>query len=296
MIYLVLASVLWSWSFGLINRQLTDLDPAFIALVRLLIATLWFLPMLRLRRIPAGLWLRLAAIGAVQYGLMYVVYIQAFQYLSGHEIALLTVTTPLLVVLCDDFLKRRFSRLNLLAALLATLGGAYLRFDGGWSAPAVRGIVLMQLANACFAVGQVAYRELLGSASDAAAPARFKDVHGFALMYAGAAATAGLAALASGGLADVMQVRWSQAGALLYLGTVPSGLAFLLWNMGARRVRGGMLACMNNLKIPLAVAVAVLFFGERAAWGRVGVAFAALMLALWAVRDPASGAARKGLR
>ena len=45
---------------------------------------------------------------------------------------------------------------------------------------------------------------------------------------------------------------------------VPSGVAFYLWNAGARRVNAGILAVFNNLKIPLAIAVSVLLFREAA--------------------------------
>ena len=56
----------------------------------------------------------------------------------------------------------------------------------------------------------------------------------------------------------------SQALTLLYLGGVASGLGFFLWNQGAARVNAGMLAVMNNAKVPLGIAVSLLFFGEHA--------------------------------
>ncbi|MEI7901962.1 MAG: EamA family transporter, partial [bacterium] len=42
-----------------------------------------------------------------------------------------------------------------------------------------------------------------------------------------------------------------------------SGLSYFLWNTGARRVPAGVLAVMNNLKIPLGVAISLLLFGEH---------------------------------
>jgi len=53
-----------------------------------------------------------------------------------------------------------------------------------------------------------------------------------------------------------------QVATILYLGAIASGLGFFLWNIGARRVNTGTLAVFNNLKIPLAVAVSLLVFGE----------------------------------
>jgi drug/metabolite transporter (DMT)-like permease len=58
-------------------------------------------------------------------------------------------------------------------------------------------------------------------------------------------------------------VSGNQWLALLYLGAVASGLGFFWWNKGARRVNAGILAVFNDLKIPLAVAVSLAFFGEQ---------------------------------
>ena len=49
---------------------------------------------------------------------------------------------------------------------------------------------------------------------------------------------------------------------ILLLWIVASGLGFFLWNYGATLTTAGNLAVMNNLKIPLAVAVSLLFFED----------------------------------
>ena len=60
------------------------------------------------------------------------------------------------------------------------------------------------------------------------------------------------------------QLTVNQFMVLLYLGLIASGLCFFLWNIGARKASVGSLAVMNNVKIPLAVAVSLLVFGETA--------------------------------
>ncbi|MGN1125238.1 MAG: EamA family transporter, partial [Candidatus Gastranaerophilaceae bacterium] len=55
----------------------------------------------------------------------------------------------------------------------------------------------------------------------------------------------------------------SQILSLLYLGLVPTGLGFWFWNKGAEQVKHYVLAIMNNLKIPLGILFAILFFGEK---------------------------------
>ena len=75
---------------------------------------------------------------------------------------------------------------------------------------------------------------------------------------------------------------------MLYLGAIASGLAFFLWNLGATRVGTGTLAVLNNLKVPLTVAVSLLFFGEQADVFRLSLSFALFGVALWlAERKPA---------
>jgi drug/metabolite transporter (DMT)-like permease len=93
--------------------------------------------------------------------------------------------------------------------------------------------------------------------------AQDKQVFGF--LYAGAVVAAGLAALFTTDWARV-SVTGQQAGVLLYLGLVASGLCFFLWDLGARRTNPGALAIANNLKIPFAILCAVLLFGESVPW------------------------------
>jgi drug/metabolite transporter (DMT)-like permease len=126
-----------------------------------------------------------------------------------------------------------------------------------WQAFAV-----MQVSNAAFAWGQVAYRDWRRRN-----PAE-RDLDIFGWLYLGGTLVAlAWAALGSdwGELLAYSPQRWA---ALLYLGLIASGAGFFLWNTGATRVTPGALAAMNNLKSPLAVlaAGAACIIGA-AAWG-----------------------------
>ena len=57
--YLIAVSLLWAFSFGLIKVGLSDLDSTAVATVRLLIATLVFLPFFRPRTAPPAMRVRL---------------------------------------------------------------------------------------------------------------------------------------------------------------------------------------------------------------------------------------------
>ena len=254
MVHLLGAALLWAFSFGLIGHRLAGLDASFVAAARLLVSVLVLLPFLRPARAPRALRLRLVGVGAVQYGLMYLFYVAAFRSLDSHEVALFTVLTPIYVALIDDVFEQRLRWLNLLTALITVLGTAIVAYGrvrhGQWLA----GALLVQASNLCFAFGQVAYRRWLGR--------EVRDREVFAWLYLGGFAVAGLAAAA---LTDwrALGPSGTQLLVLGYLGAVASGLGFLLWNHGARRVDVGTLAVLNDLKIPLAVAVSLLFFGEQ---------------------------------
>ena len=271
MLLLTIVSLLWAFSFGLIKGRLAGLDSAFISAVRLFLALVVFLPFLRFK----GLTLRLAAaltgIGAVQFGLMYLAYNESFRHLPAYQVALFTLTTPILVTLLADALDRTFRLRALLAALLAVLGTAIVVYQspGG----TLRGILLVQFSNLAFAVGQVAYRRIRQW------PGLPGERNSFAWLYLGGF----LVAVVAFAVNDVQSITLtgSHILTLLYLGIIASGLGFFLWNRGATQVSAGTLAVMNNAKVPLAVACSLLFFGESADLPRLLASLALLATAVW---------------
>ncbi len=261
MIHLLIASLLWAFSFGLIKRYLAGVDANLVATVRLLLSALLFVPLLRRKRAAQVPVATLVGIGALQYGVMYVAYIHAYRYLAGHEVALLTVLTPLYVTLVHDALERRFHLGAAGAATLAVAGAGIIVYRAPDTEGAALGVLLIQVSNACFAAGQVWYRRVMIRVRGGGS--RVPDASVFGWLYLGGLVVAGSAALVT---VDAGMVRLSgtQLGVLLYLGLLPSGVAFFLWNAGAARSRAGTLAAMNNLKVPLAVGVALVVFGEKA--------------------------------
>ena len=257
MLYLLIVSLIWAFSFGLIKNTLAGVDANLIAVVRLWIAALVFLPFLRLRGVPRRMSLRLAAAGAFQFGLMYLAYNYSFQYLKAYEVALFTIFTPIYVTLIDDALRRRLNSLHLATAVLAVIGTAIVKQGSLTDSGVIGGFLLVQISNLCFAFGQVYYVHV------------FKDTPQignrqiFALLYLGGALVASLSAAVFTPWAQV-SITLTQGLTLLYLGSVASGVSFFLWNIGARRVDAGTLAIFNDLKIPLAVVVSLVFFGEQA--------------------------------
>lgn len=271
MIFLLLASLLWCFSFGLIGRYLVDVDSSIVAFIRLSISLVMFLPFLRWRGVPLKTVIRLMIIGAIQYGLMYLFYIHSYRYLAGHQIAMFTIFTPIFVILIYDLMRRRFHSDYLLAAFLAVAGSAFMVWKQADFDAALFGVFLVQMSNLCFAFGQVLYRNTelddCGKVDRQAEGHRsnnvFNEMSLFGFMYLGAVLVTGIY---SGVTSDWKSVdlTTNQVLCLLYLGILPSGVAFFLWNIGAKRVNAAVLATFNNIKIPLAVVVSIVVFRENA--------------------------------
>ncbi len=257
MLELLFVSLIWAFSFGIIKGQLTGIDSNFVSLARLGISLLVLLPFLRLRGLSRKLVLRLLLIGAVQYGLMYVTYIYSFQYLKAYQVALFTIFTPLYVTILNNLMQRRVYWLHIATTLLAVAGTAIVVGAGLFDPGLLAGFLILQISNASFAFGQIAYKEVMRQTPGV------KDSRVFALLFAGGVLLTGLTSLFFTNWRS-LHIGASQWWALLYLGAIASGLCFFLWNRGARRVNAGSLAILNNLKIPLGIVVSLLFFGEQA--------------------------------
>jgi drug/metabolite transporter (DMT)-like permease len=274
MAYLLIVSFIWGFSFVIIKSTLVSLDSNFVSFVRMLLSFVFFLPLIR----PAGIRLsdklQLMLIGGVQFGLMYVAYVASYQYIPAHVIALLTTTTPLFVTVFNDFYEKNIHKAFFLAALLAVAGGAVIKLPEQPLSASLYGILLLQISNAAFAYGQIAYRRLMDSRGIA------QDHKVFGFMYGGGIFVTGIFSLAATDFHH-LSVQPQQWVALLYLGIIASGLCFFLWNLGARKVNEGALAVMNNLKIPVGVIASLALLRESTDYLRLLIGCTLLASALW---------------
>lgn len=254
MISLLITSLVWALSFGLIGNYLTGLPAGFVSMIRMAGALLVFLPFVK--RIPLCQALPLMGIGAVQFGGMYLCYIAAFHYIPSYQVVLFTAATPIYIVLIDSVKKGQLSVVHFIAAILAVAGGAGILWKG-WngSEGLLVGFLLVQLSNFCFAAGQMAYASLKRELT------LRKEASVFAYAYMGAL----LVTLPSGLSSSLnwQSITFAQWSLLLYLGVIASGLCFFLWNHGAQKVAPVRLAVMNNLKIPLGTLASLTLFGEH---------------------------------
>jgi len=258
--YLFGVTIIWAFSFSLIGVYLSGyVDAWFSVLMRIGIATVLFLPFLRLKKIKAETIFRLTAIGAVQLGLMYCFYFQSFRFLSVPEVLLFSVFTPIYITLLNDILSKQFHKGHLLTALIAVLGAAYIQYSS-ISENVFLGFLITQGANFCFAVGQVAYKHLLKSTPELESTPKH-TIFGFFFIGAFIVSLIAFFIFGSTEKLPTTAVQW---GILIYLGAVASGAGYFFWNQGVIRVNTGSLAIMNNALIPLGLIVNLLIWNKEA--------------------------------
>jgi len=161
MIYLIIATICFSLSFGLIKTQLAGLPSDFVVLARLFLATLIFLPFFRKDNFKKHIFALL--IGVIQFGVMFLCFIKAFKYLQGNEIAILTTTTPVFVALWSVLFGEKFKFIYIFCILLSVLGAAVIVWQNVTFTMLVKGVLLMEATNCSFALGQVLWKKYIGS-------------------------------------------------------------------------------------------------------------------------------------
>lgn len=276
--FLLIVTLLWAFSFSLIGEYLAGrVDSDFAVLARVLIAALVFLPFTLWRGLPtrllAGFWLA----GALQFGITYLCLYRSFAVLTVPEVLLFTVLTPIYVTLLDDALARRFSPWALLAALVAVGGGVIIRFDR-LEGEYLLGFILLQVANATFAAGQVLCRRLLVRYPVEQPLHRF-----FGHFFLGALVLALPSFLLFGNPERLPQtaVQW---GVLAWMGLFATALGMFWWVKGSTRVSAGTLAVMNELHVPAGLLVNLLIWNRDADLPRLALGGAVILASLWISR------------
>lgn len=297
MIWLLAASTIWGFSFGILKSLALSLDPFLINAFRTGIAAIFFLPwfLSLTRQKPllsqiesVGIFpeqpillqnLRSFIAGGIQIGLMYGPYTLAFRYLKSHEVAFFTMTTPLfvaMIVILGDFAFHRQYLTTptlrlLLAATLATLGGIIVSMSNEGHLSIVVGSALVQVSNLLFALGLFLWSRWFEKRQDTLPLMTPFFLGAFSVSIV-------LCIIFSDHIRPPEINEWLS---LIWLGGISSGLGFYLWNKGALRVNDTLLSVSNNLKLPIAIAISILIFNESANIKNLLSGLCLITLALW---------------
>ena len=268
---LIFATIIFSISFGLIKANLSTLDPNIVVFLRLFFASLVFLPffILNKEKISKNDFIKASLIGIIQFGLMYLFYIRAYHYLKGSEIALLTTSTPIFVTIVSSIYSKKIDLFQTFLTILAIAGGLFVVFKENTFHFAIVGVIFMELSNLTFALGQILWKKHVNLNS---AKMMFPA-------YSGACLIALVPCLLFSDIKSIALRPW-QLTSILYLGLIPTGLGFYLWNSGAKKANDTTLAVMNNLKIPVGALFAIIFFGEKINLKSFSIGFLIILTAI----------------
>ena len=170
---------------------------------------------------------------------------------------------------------------------MAVIGGIIIRFrplHGDY----LMGFILLQIANATFAAGQVICRRLLMRYPTEIPMYRF-----FGHFFLGALVLAVPSWLLFGDPSKLPQssMQW---GVLVYMGLFATALGMYWWIKGSTQVDAGVLAVMNELHVPAGLLVNVLIWNRGTDLQRLALGGLVIMASFWLNRlgRKASAAAR----
>lgn len=253
MFYLIVTTVIWSFSFSLIGNSLSpDINSWSLAFSRSAIACILFSRWINFK-IPISYIIKIIFIGALQIGIMYILYLNAFSYTSVQRILLFTITTPFYVTMISQIINKEIKLFAFFITLLSIVGALIIRMTDFDTSDFI-GLILVQLANLCFASGQVLYKAM--KADSKISTNVYTD---FSFFFIGASLITFIGLIVSP-VSYTYPNTISQWFLVLWLGVGASGIGYYFWNYGATKVKVETLATMNNLVIPLGLFIEIIFF------------------------------------
>jgi drug/metabolite transporter (DMT)-like permease len=258
--------VLWASAFVAIRHVAQDVSAGALALGRLLVAglVLGIAVLVQTRRRTAedegwprrALWPRLLACGVLWLGLYNVALNEAERTIDAGTAAMLVNVGPILIaVLAGLFLGEGFPRQLLVGSLIA-FGGVVL-IGAATSSIAVAnawGAVLSLIAAGAYATGVITQKPLLAEVSGL-------RVTWLACVIGAAVCLPFAPALVRDlGSAPASSVWW-----IVYLGVMPTALAFSTWAYALARSTAGRLGAATYLAPPIAILLGWLLLGETPA-------------------------------
>ncbi|MFD3592113.1 DMT family transporter [Nocardia sp. NPDC058640] len=251
---LVAVMVAWASSFVIIRGIAPYVSPVAMASGRLLVAAVVLGGLLAVRggRMPRGLalWLTLAY-GVLWFGLYTVLVNAAEQHLDAGTTALLVNIAPIVVaVLAGLFLNEGFPPLLIVGIAVSFSGAAIIAFTGPGHRDRI-GVLLAVAAALLYGISVVAQKLVLRTTDPLPATA--------------IGAIAGAAVLlpwAPGMVRELADAPLSATIGVVYLGLIPTAIAFQLWAYALTHTPAGVTASSSYAVPALAIVMSWIFLAE----------------------------------
>jgi drug/metabolite transporter (DMT)-like permease len=250
----------WASAFVAIRSAGHHYSAGALALGRMLIATIAVMALLVVRREgfpPRAAWPGILVSALLWFGLYMVVLNWAEQRVDAGTAAMVVGTGPILIALLGGWLLHEGLPRMLLAGIAVSFAGAVVvgYSQSGAGGTPVLGVLACVVAAAAYAAGVVAQKPALRHASAL-------QVTAFS------AAVASLACLPfAGQLLDGVRTAPAAATAnMVYLGLVPTALAFTTWGYALARTTAGRMGATTYVVPALVVGMSWLLLAEVPTW------------------------------
>jgi len=258
---LILMTFIWGMNFVIVKTLIGDITPLAFVSIRFVLGAVLLFVVVRVReggfQIPRAAWGRVAVVGIVGTTLYQPLYITGLSLTKVSNAALIVACTPVLIVLFNRVLrKERFTARGWAGIACCFAGIAAVVLSGGEVAlgdKSLIGDLLLVIATCGWALYSVLAAPLLKKYSSLSVTALSIIFGTIPLVLIG------LPAMLSENWAAISPAGW---GGLLYSAIFAIVIAYVIWNVGVKRLGGARTAIYNNLTPVIATAGAAIFLNE----------------------------------
>lgn len=255
LVAIAIALLTWSSAYAAIAYALPAFTPGEVAFARLLIGSLCFAVLLRVKRVPLPArrdWPQLALLGVIGLTVYHLCLNYAETRIASGTASILISLVPAATAAVSAFwLRERLTLRTWIGLAVALVGTVLVVLASGERVemdPKALLVLLCVLASAIYFVGQKALfarNSMLG-------------VTAFTF-FAGTLATLPFGWQLPQALGTA---SWPRIGALLWLGIAPTFVGYLAWNMAVNRASASQVSSFIYLSPPIALLIGWLWLHE----------------------------------
>ena len=245
----------WASAFVVIRYAAHDIHPGSLALGRLLVASLALSAMMigrRLVRLSGREWALTTVVGVAWFAGYSIALNAGEQHVDAGTASMLIQLAPILIgVLAGILLGEGFPRMLVIGGLVAFAGTLIIGIATSTGKASLMGVLLILLSAALYSIALVAQKVVLRRIT--------------ALQVTWLACLIGaIACLPFAGqlVADIAAAPALQIIGVVYLGLVPTALAFSTWAYALKHSTAGRLGVTTFLVPPITILLGWLFLGE----------------------------------
>ncbi|HEX3196819.1 MAG TPA: DMT family transporter [Propionibacteriaceae bacterium] len=245
----------WASAFVVIRYAAHDIDPGALSLGRLLVASLALSAMMigrKLVRMTAREWAFTALVGVAWFAVYSVALNAGEQHVDAGTAAMLIQLAPILIgILAGILLGEGFPRMLVIGGLVAFVGTLIIGFATSTGQADLAGVLLVLLSATVYSIAMVAQKVVLRRIP--------------ALQVTWLACLIGTAAclpFAADLVRDLAAAPALPIIGVVYLGIVPTALAFSTWAYALSHTSAGKLGVTTFAVPPITILLGWLLLGE----------------------------------